>query len=248
MISAEQQQTLGDVDLAIFDVDQTLVFPDNPSFYTQYGDAVTQTIAARYDIEPDRAQEIAAFYRKEYGGGEQALFRGNIQEHFPDMPALAGDVTLLYDNLTIIDPVGRFPSQPDLREGLASLRSLGVSVVALTSSPDQLSQAILKEAGYKPDEDFDMFVAYDRVTGPPKMVNTERVFDHIAHQFDVPPSHALAVGDSFAHDIAPAAALGMRTCWLSQKEAPEGYAGMVVEQPIEIIAALQNAIANRSNA
>ena len=51
-----------------------------------------------------------------------------------------------------------------------------------------------------------------------------RIFGAALAQLDARPDRAWMVGDNFAADIQPAAALGMRTCWLAppQRQIPGG--------------------------
>lgn len=240
MTTPEPYPGLQSVELAIFDVDQTLVFPKDKDFYSLYGKAVTQAVGIHFGLEEERAAEIVNWYRQRFGGGEQALFRGDIDQHFPDVGKYAANTSTLYDAMIGINPAGQFPPQPEIRAGLHAIRNQGVHIAALTSSPDRLSQAILAEAGYVPDEDFDMFAAYDREAGPPKMLRGDAIFRDIAEHFGVEPERTLAVGDSLAHDIQPALALDMKACWLTAAEAPTDFTGFTARHPLEIISALQN--------
>jgi putative hydrolase of the HAD superfamily len=51
-----------------------------------------------------------------------------------------------------------------------------------------------------------------------------RIFADALARLDVPPARAWMVGDNFEADLRPAAALGMRTCWLAAAErlVPDG--------------------------
>lgn len=236
-IPSEQRQALRHIRLGIFDVDDTLVFARDRAFYKQYGEKVELAIAEHYETTRDRAGEIAGFYRSQYGGGEQALFRGDAGNNFSGILNKEPDVSILYDHMVQIDPRGHFGHQDKIRAALQETRDKGIKVAALTSSPDMLSRAILAEAGYDPDNDFDMFRAYDRETGPPKMIGARAVFADIASGIGVHPYQVIAVGDSLRHDVEPAISLGMMGCLLAP-EAVEGYDGMRADHILHVMAEL----------
>ena len=53
-----------------------------------------------------------------------------------------------------------------------------------------------------------------------------RIFKGVLGELEAPPSRAWMIGDNFETDIRPAAALGMRTCWLAalDRTVPNGAA------------------------
>lgn len=213
--SQEYRSKLARVNHAIFDIDNTLVFATNPDFYQVYGEKVEKAIQIHYGIDEGLAKSIADFYRVNYGGGEQALFRGDAHLHFENCPQRPTNVSLLYDLLTEIDPTERFTKQTKLREHIGFLRSLGLTVTALTSSPDILSRRILEESGYIPENDFDSFIAYSREDGPPKMISEKAVFQDLLDQHNASSEEVIAIGDSLHHDVLPAISLGMLGCLLT---------------------------------
>ncbi len=238
-LSSEQRLALREVKVAIFDVDNTLVFADHPEFYQQYGRIVEKAIAIYFETDAAKAKEIADFYRQTYGGGEQALFRGNVQEHFPEVSQKPANTAILYDLLAEIKPQGHFQKQEELRTAILQLRALGIKVVAFTSSPDVLSRSVLVESGFDPEHDFDLFSAYSREVGPPKMISGKRAFEEIITRFQATPQEVIAIGDSLSHDVLPALEIGAMSCLLA--EAPEGFKGIIAAKALQLISELETA-------
>ncbi|HSD56392.1 MAG TPA: HAD family hydrolase [Candidatus Saccharimonadales bacterium] len=237
-ISEEQRDALGDIELVVFDIDNTLVFANDPAFYDQYGQAVERAVASHYQVSPEVAAHITDTYRSDFGGGEQALFRDDVHLRYPNVTARGANSALLFEELCRIEPTGHFAKQEAMREGVIGLRSLGLKTVALTSSPEPLSRKILAEAGFDPDEDFDAYLTYGPDELPPKMDPTRSIFAEVAQEFGAEHNHVLAVGDSLRHDITPAQQLGMLVCLIGQQR-PEDYEGMLASSTIDLISNLQ---------
>jgi FMN phosphatase YigB (HAD superfamily) len=244
-ITPNQIRALAELELAVFDVDNTLVFANDPDFYQQYGTAVEAAIGQHYGVDRAQATKVANYYRRTYGGGEQALFQGNAHRHFPQLPLREKNLHLLYDELIQIDPTGNFTPQPVINAGIQALRADGLKIVALTSSPEPLSRRILEESGYDPVRDFDDFIAYTRDGGPPKMFKDKHIFTEITNDHSLVPEHVIAVGDSLQHDVVPALELGMMACLLATHSMP-GYQGMLATHPLEIISAIHAAQSTES--
>lgn len=245
-ITPQQTQALSRLELAVFDVDNTIAFARDPAFYDQYGTAVETAISHHYGVNRTNAQAVANYYRTVYGGGEQALFLGNAHRHFKNLPVRGMDLHLLYDQLVQIDPTGMFIPQPAVNASIQSLRERGMKVVALTSSPEPLSRRILQASGYDPVRDFDDFIGYTRDGGPPKMFEDKQIFAEIASMYGTAHEHTIAIGDSLRHDVNPALEIGMMACLLTTREMP-GYPGMIATHPLQIISAIHTAISTQSS-
>ncbi|MEK7517483.1 MAG: HAD family hydrolase [Patescibacteria group bacterium] len=222
-----EKSIFDDVDVVIFDIDKTLVKPRDEGFYAQYVQAVNRAVASYLDVSLERATEIANFYRQHFGGGERALFDGNLSTYFPELTGQEPNYSILYEEMCKIDPTNQFDSHSEVRESIQRLRSTGKKVVALTDSPEDLSKRVLKEAGLDPDTDFDLYLAYRPNQGPHKLMRSKEVFREVAEYFGIAPEKVLSIGDSYATDIQPAEALGMKTCFVSEKKVDE-YNGLQV--------------------
>lgn len=220
----EERSIFDEIDVVIFDIDNTLVRPRDPRFYRQYTEAVNKAVSKRLGISLEEGKRIADYYRQHFGGGENALFAGNLHEHFPEHGIVKPDYSLLYDKMCEIDPTGQFDRHDQVLEYIKTLREQGKKVVALTDSPFDLSQRMLFEAGIDPEKDFDLYLAYEKEKGPHKIVRSQEVFSEIAAYFGVPHQRVLSIGDNYTSDIMPADRLGMKTC-LVNEEANEGYKG-----------------------
>ncbi len=238
-LSTETKVALSRIKAVIFDIDDTLTFAKDTNFFAQFGQMVERAVEQYYLTSPIQAKEIAHFYRKQYGGGEQALFMGNAHNHFPNLERKDPNWETLYDLLVQINPEGAFMEQGHLKKLIARLRSLGIKIVALTSSPDQLSLKILKESGYEPHEDFDHFIAYTRLAGPPKKIKHLKIFSKIANDLNTDPGRIIAIGDSLDQDVMPALESGMLGCLLSDSDI-DGFTGIIAKQTSQIVTEIIN--------
>jgi len=233
-LSPENKSALSRVKAVIFDVDHTLAFAKDVSFFAQFGEMVEKAVRDYFDITPEQTGKVIQFYRDQYGGGEQALFMGNIHLHFPELGLKEPNWEILYDLLVQINPEGAFEQQEQLQKLIARLRSLRIKVVALTSSPDQLSKKILKESGYDPEKDFDLFIAYTRLGGPPKKLKHLKIFNQVAEDLNTNPDEIIAIGDSLSQDVMPAIELGMMGCLLTDSDIDD-FTGIIATRTAQII-------------
>lgn len=218
---ATQKDMLPNIDVVVLDIDNTLALPKDPSFYTQYAEAVDVAVSRYLGISPEAAKHVANFYRQHYGGGEQALFSGTIGSYFPEYGSPEPDYKLLYEAMTTIDPENHFVDSA-LTVGLVKLlRQKGKKIVGLTDAPEELSRQVLSECGLDPDVDFDLYISYQSESGPPKMVQGEAIFRDIAERFEVEPSRVLSVGDNLETDIVPAQKAGLKTCLISESDVQD---------------------------
>ena len=214
-VECTQKDMLPGINLVILDIDNTLVKPIRPDFYRKYSEAVNAATADYLGVSLEEGTRVADFYRQNFGGGEMALFSGTIGQFFPEYGEKQPDFELLYDAMCSIDPAGQFKADGISAALIRLLRTQGKKVVAITDSPKDLSRRILKCAGIDPDQDFDLYLAYTKEEGPPKILQKEKIFAQIANSFKIPPDRTLSVGDNYKSDIQPAEQLGMKTCLVS---------------------------------
>lgn len=219
-----EKSIFDDIDVVVFDIDNTVVKPRDEGFYIQYYQAVNRAVASYLGVSLERATEIANFYRQHFGGGERALFDGNLSTHFPEFARREPNFGILYEEMCKIDPTNQFHSHSEIRESIQRLRASGKKVVVLTDSPEDLSRRVLKEAGLDPDADFDLYLAYSPDQGPHKLIRPKEIFTQIVEYFGVATERVLSVGDSYTTDIQPAEELGMKTCLISEQQKVE-YTG-----------------------
>lgn len=239
-LSAKTKKALSKLKAVIFDVDDTLVFAKSATFYMKFSEQVHKAVMEYFGISDEQAQEILSFYRKNYDGGEQALFMGNAHKHFPNLKPKKPNCELLYDLLIQINPEGAFHQQKNLQKHISKLRSYGIKIVALTSSPDQLSQKILKESGYSPETDFDLFIGYNRDIGPPKKMKHVKIFSQIAHDLNISTHEIISIGDSLSQDVMPAIEAGMMGCLISNSNT-QSLTEITTRKTSEIIVEIINA-------
>lgn len=225
-VESTQKDMVPGIDLVIVDIDNTLVKPKDHDFYRQYGNAVNTAVSSYLGISIEEGTRVADFYRQNFGGGEMALFSGNISRFFPEYGEHEPNIELLYDTICSIDPSNQFQDDGISANLINLLRSQGKRVVAITDSPEELSRKILAYAGIKPDDDFDLYLPYTRERGPLKILQRETVFRAVADYFEIAPDRILSIGDTYKSDIEPAEKLGMRTCLVSLEESENDYVGL----------------------
>lgn len=213
------EQLFNGVEIVIADIDNTLVRPKKGDFYLKYSYAVDIAVSKYLDVGLNEGTIVADFYRKRYGGGEHALFLGNIPDYFPSYKKTEINYDLLYDEMIKINPVDEFGIQTNTIELLAKIKELNIKIVALTDSPEDLSRRILDDSGINPGKDFDKYIAYGRVTGPQKIIRKDDIFREIANNLEVSPNKVLSIGDSLKTDILPPAKIGMRTLHIESAES-----------------------------
>ncbi len=240
-VESTQKDSLPGIDLVIFDIDNTLVYPDNPHFYQNYSDAVERAIAKYLDIPHESALKVANFYREHYGGGEFAL-AGMIGEHFPQFGERVPNFSILYEEMCKIDPTSRFARNEKIIQLLKLLHLQNKKIVGLTDSPEELSVRILKQVGIDPQKDFDAYIAYRKEIGPPKMIQNGKIFKEIAVNFGISPERIISIGDSIK-DVTPSERIGMKTCLISQDEKT-GYTGLRAHSLFEVFQAYRDHYGN----
>lgn len=232
------KQTIEQSRLIIFDVDNTLVTPSRGDFYGQYKVAVNHAVAKYLEIDIAEATKIAEYYREHFGGGEQVLFLENVHEHFPKFNRKPKDYTILYEFLSEINPEGFFEPNNHILNFVKNLRKDKKIIVAVTDSPDTVSQKILELSDFEIQTDFDRYIAYTKKNGPPKHIKKQKVFEDILKCYNLLPNEALSIGDSYKYDILPAQEVGIKTVLLSQKKY-DNYAGLQFVNLLEVIDSLK---------
>lgn len=228
-ISPEQSRG---IDLIITDVDDTLVFQSEPGFYQQYPMCVDRATADYFGFSLDEAREANDYWRSRGIGGEHTLFGGDVYRDGKIITSRTPDYRTLYDHMSKLDPSGRFVDMSHVDALIRSVRALGVKVVAVTSSPRVLSQAILTSSGYRSGA-FDGFISYERDKGPPKLVAPVQLFSRVIDSFGTTPTRSLAIGDKYRYDVAPAVSLGAIGCIVGQIEdsdIPSGTLNCTIEE------------------
>lgn len=192
----------------VFDVDDTLVHASDPSFYKNYALCVENAIAQYFAISLDMARTVATKIRSNGLGAEQALFTGDISAYLDGASPKQPDFELLHTAMSNLNPKGKFFDRSEESHLLNVLRHTGLRVIALTSSPVELAEKILRESGYKMDN-FDELIGYTPDNSPPKMRdNGVAVFSAIVKKYKISPDELLAVGDKYEYDVRPAEMLG----------------------------------------
>ena len=199
--------------LLILDMDMTLVLPIDKAFYNQYGLKTLEAIGEYFGLPDHEALQVAQRYRRDHGGAEHALFRGD------DKPA---DYALLHRKLSEIDPTGSFNDHSHLRAPISDLRRSGTKVVVLTSSPSDLAGRIMDASGFTPETDFDAVYAYTEDQGPTKIIHGAKAFADVMQDFGIAAKDTLSIGDTIKHDIDPALSLGADAIVISD-QPNDGY-------------------------
>jgi FMN phosphatase YigB (HAD superfamily) len=233
-VESTQKDMLPGIEVVILDIDNTLVKPKDHGFYDKYSHAVNAATGMYLGVSIEEGTRVADFYRQNFGGGEMALFSGNIGRFFPEYGQYEPNTEMLYELISSIDPSNQFEDDGISAKLINLLRSQGKRVVAITDSPEELSRKILTDAGIKPDDDFDLYLPYTRERGPLKILQREKVFSTVAEYFEIAPDRILSIGDTYKSDIEPAEKLGMRTCLVSLEESEDDYVGLKAKKFDEV--------------
>jgi phosphoglycolate phosphatase len=181
--------------LAVFDLDGTLV--DSPR-------AIVDTFTASFVSLGAPAPDAAAV-RATIGLPLERAF-GGLMELDPDDESVARAVAQYQVHFReLILPRARELLYPGVAEGLAGLRSLGLTLAVATSKFRRSADALLDAAGI--GGHFTMVVGADQVTHPKPHPESGKL---ILRELGIPAGNAVMVGDT-THDVGMATAAGMRS-------------------------------------
>ncbi|GJG97203.1 phosphoglycolate phosphatase [Cupriavidus pauculus] len=152
-------------------------------------------------VEPMSAQEIVSFV----GKGSENLIRRVLDARFSPLHAngLFADAYALYDR-EYVRINGQFSNlYPNVREGLAALKSLGLRMACVTNKPWNFTEPLLAKTGLA--QYFELVYGGDafplRKPDPYPLLK-------VAEVFHLDPAAVLAIGDS-ENDARAARAAGM---------------------------------------
>ena len=129
----------------------------------------------------------------------------NLGIEDPQLPAVLTDVHMGTLRSTV--------SVPDHHRGLLGQLGARVSVGLCSNfTHSATALAVVEEAGFR--EHFDVIAISDAVGWRKPR---EEIFRVVLETLDVAPEEALHVGDSLRADVAGAAAVGMRTAWVTRR-------------------------------
>ncbi len=206
--------TLTDFDTLTFDCYGTLIDWEAGIL------AVLEPWAARRGLEVDGPALLEGF-----GRHETVVQRENPGLIYPEvlravMRALAADFGIAASEAEA-DALGRsvadWPAFPDSREALAYLKKHYRLVVL--SNVDRASFA---HSAARLGVAFDaVYTAEDVGSYKPDPANFRFLLDRLA-EIGVRPEDILHTAQSLYHDHAPAAALGLATCWINRRQGKDG--------------------------
>ncbi len=188
----------------IFDLDNTL-YPADCELFAQVDSRMGAYISAKLALDATAARALQKTYYREHG----TTLRGLMDNHGVEPQDYLDYVHDI--DLTPLDAV------PSLAAALAALPGRRY---VFTNGSRRHAQQVLERLGLAAlfAGIFDI-IAADYVPKPDALT-----YDRFIAEFDIDPATAVFVEDSVAN-LAPAAALGMRTVWLCQREAPGSQAG-----------------------
>jgi len=184
--------------LAVFDLDGTISV--NSEFYRKvYSGTLEKLIAERRGAE---GLAMLKHCRENYDGrGELALFALNIA--FKD-----------WAELLINAPMDILTPKPKLCE---LVRSCSVIKVIYTGSPINMAVRILERLGFRPFEDFELIIGWQKPEQLPlKWTCSPLIFKKVLDRFSILPNEAWSVGDIWDTDLLPAQTVGMKTAIINK--------------------------------
>lgn len=151
-------------------------------------------------VAPMSAQEIVSFV----GKGSENLIRRVLEVRFPQQATALFDQAYDHYDREYVRINGQFSSlYPNVREGLAALKALGLRLACVTNKPGNFTEPLLAKTGLAPF--FELVYPGDafalRKPDPYPLLQ-------VAEAFRVAPAAMLAIGDS-ENDARAARAAGM---------------------------------------
>lgn len=188
----------------IFDLDNTL-YPAECELFAQVDSRMGAYISAKLALDATAARALQKTYYRQHG----TTLRGLMDNH-----GVEPEDYLDYVHDIDLSPLDALPSLA------AALAALPGRRYVFTNGSRQHALQVIERLGLGSlfAGIFDI-VAADYVPKPDTVT-----YDRFLAEFDIDPATAVFVEDSVAN-LAPAAALGMRTVWLCQREAPGAKAG-----------------------
>ncbi|MDP6953352.1 MAG: pyrimidine 5'-nucleotidase [Alphaproteobacteria bacterium] len=191
-------------DTWIFDLDNTL-YPAECELFAQVDSRMGAYISALLALDATAARALQKTYYRQHG----TTLRGLMDNH-----GVEPEDYLDYVHDIDLSPLDAVPSLA------AALAALPGRRYVFTNGSRKHALQVLERLGLAPlfAGIFDI-IAADYVPKPQALT-----YDRFIAEFDIDPTTAVFVEDSVAN-LAPAAALGMRTVWLCQREAPGSETG-----------------------
>ena len=188
----------------IFDLDNTL-YPAECELFAQGDSRMGAYISAKLALDATAARALQKTYYRQHG----TTLRGLMDNH-----GVEPQDYLDYVHDIDLSPLDAVPSLASALAALPGRRYV------FTNGSRQHALQVLERLGLAAlfAGIFDI-VAADYVPKPDTVT-----YDRFLAEFDIDPATSVFVEDSVAN-LAPAAALGMRTVWLCQREAPGARSG-----------------------
>ncbi len=206
------------IDVWVFDLDNTL-YPASTNLFDQIDRRIGSYIASLLEVTHDEARRRQKHWFRQYG----TSLKGLMVEH-----AIDPDDYLSYVHDIDLTPV---PPSPMLEQALARLPG---RKLVYTNASAPYAHRVLNRIGIA--DHFE--TVYDIVAAAyvPKPVPAP--YRALVARHDIDPRRACMVED-IAHNLEPAAALGMRTVWVRGKAAwrqPRREAEAHVDVEIDTVA------------
>ncbi len=202
----------------IFDLDDTL-YPPAAGLVGRVHTLISEFMIERLGMAADEADALRARYREELG----TTLNGLMRYH-----AVAPDDFLAHVHAIDIDAL--LAPDADL---LAMLRALPHEKIVFTNGSGPHAERVLARLGVR--HCFADVFSLERVRYVPKPQRA--AFEHVLAALGVPPRRCLAIDDRL-DNLRTAAALGMRTVWVTGADAAsaasagvDAVVGSVLELP-----------------
>jgi FMN phosphatase YigB (HAD superfamily) len=202
-----------DIEMALFDIDNTLVYGKKASiFYGHYARILEKSLAEALGIELLEGIKIAGEHRAKYDGmGEKAFQTYNL------------GMDILYDALIKLDPEKYLEALPVTDKVIKSLKAEDIIIGAITDGPRELVNKIFAAA----DIDISLFnfiIGWERGSPMPKY-GSGHIYENVCMKNAITKERAVMVGDSLYSDVLPALRVGLKAIYISDEEGTKtkGY-------------------------
>lgn len=189
--------------MALFDVDNTLVFGEKATeFYRYYSRILEKTLADNLGVELAEGERIANEHRVKFNGrGEMSFQTYNIS------------LDAWYDAIASLEPRDFLETIATTDRVIQFLKDKKIIVGAITDGPRTQVDRILSAAGVD-KSNFDFIIGWDRGKQMPKYGSSD-IYEKVCLENNIAKDNTVMIGDSLGSDVLPALKAGLKAIHIS---------------------------------
>ncbi len=229
-----QEYALASIEAIVFDIDFTLVVPEDKTFYDDIGIHIQEYIMSTFSINEDQFNSINNYYIGKNNWAEKVLLdKGNLTTICKllgidyslinwQMYDRAFDYLRSHTENRTTDQY--FVTNPQVVEMLEHYKQSNIQILALSNCPENLSRKVLQSTGIDPEYHFDIYHPWlNTHYSPPKVTHETKIFLELAERVAKDPAKIISIGDNYSMDIYHANSAGYKTCYISPNTKPATF-------------------------